>query len=95
VQALCWVVWTAQQCGWDQYKHCAGWCGLHNGVVAYGGELGSLGAASAGVPRQGTGRHEVGFIAITVMAGAECTTVWLLRGVDGAGCLGEAAMGVP
>jgi hypothetical protein len=24
VQALCWVVWTAQQCGWDQCKHCAG-----------------------------------------------------------------------
>jgi hypothetical protein len=70
--------------GWDQRKHCAGWCGLHIGVVVEGGELGSLRAAAAGVPRQGAGWHEVGFSASTVMSGAECATLWLLRGADGA-----------
>jgi hypothetical protein len=46
------------------------------------------------VPRQGAGWHEVGFSASAVMSGAECATVWLLRGVDGAVWEQEAAAGV-
>jgi hypothetical protein len=70
--------------GWDQCERYAEWCGLRNGVIAEEGEVGGLRAAAVGVPRQGAGWHEAGHSATAVMSGAECTTVWLLRGVDGA-----------
>jgi hypothetical protein len=83
-------VWGAERgraldgVGWDQCERCVEWCGLRIDVVVEEGELGGLRAAAVGVPRQGAGWHEAGRSVSTVMSGAECTTVWLLRGVDGA-----------
>jgi hypothetical protein len=70
--------------GWDKCERYAEWCGLRNGVAAEGGEVGGLRAAAVGAPRQGARWHEAGRIASSVMSGAQCKTVRLLRGVVGA-----------
>jgi hypothetical protein len=45
--------------GWDQCeRYNTEWCGLRNGVVAEGVEVGTQRAAAVGVPRQGAGWHE-------------------------------------